>query len=117
MASRYKNLTIDQGSDFEYTTQVYGSKSTTTPTPTDNYTANAQMRKSYYHTNAVVTFDITNVTGDDTFTMAANNKITAAVAPGKYVYDMEITQTSGSFKRTRVLEGIITVTPEVTKIG
>jgi hypothetical protein len=75
------------------------------------------MRKSYYHTNAVVTFDITNVTADDAFTISANNKITAAVAPGKYVYDMEITQVGGSFKRTRVLEGIITVTPEVTKIG
>ena len=38
-----------------------------------------------------------------------------ALAAGRYVYDVEITQTSGSVK-TRVIEGQITVFPQVTSI-
>ena len=38
---------------------------------------------------------------------------TGALAEGRYVYDLEILQTSSS-TITRVIEGIITVRPQVT---
>jgi hypothetical protein len=41
------------------------------------------------------------------------NSTTAAIEEGMYVYDLEITSGSGTV--TRVLQGNITVTPEVTR--
>lgn len=39
---------------------------------------------------------------------------TAAIAPGKYVYDLEMTETSTGTV-TKVIQGNLTVRPEVTK--
>ena len=39
---------------------------------------------------------------------------TRDIPAGRYLYDVEITSPEG--ERTRVLEGIVTVTPEITKI-
>ena len=46
-------------------------------------------------------------------TLIMSNYATSALAAGRYVYDVEITQTSGGAK-TRVIEGQITVHPQVT---
>ncbi len=126
MASRTKNLTMDQGADFAYTTEVYGSKSVLNKILVDaGDTANAQMRKSYYHTNAVATFGINMDGSNDTVTMYLAAANTANIPAGRYVYDLEyfdknsssaLPGPSGSLK-FRALEGIITVTPESTKIG
>jgi hypothetical protein len=43
--------------------------------------------------------------------MTAN--ATANIAAGRYVYDLEVANTSGA--RIRYVEGIATVTPEVTR--
>jgi len=73
------------------------------------------MRKSYYSSNAAATFSVS--TGNDptlvTITLSLDSANTANIYPGRYVYDVYITNTLGS--RVRVLEGIINVTPQVTK--
>lgn len=115
MASRYQNLIIDQGTDFSYSSVVYSSKAATAKLDLDTYTANSQMRKSSYHANAAITFDCAINTATDVITISANNAVTSSVAPGKYVYDVEIRKTADGTGRIRVLEGIATVTPEVTK--
>jgi hypothetical protein len=117
MASRYQNITIDQGATFSWLTQVYSSKEDTSVLNTDNHWANGQIRKSYYHANAVATFDIINNHGIDTLIISMNSASTSTLSPGKYVYDIEITKDVSGVANTitRVLEGIATVTPEVTK--
>jgi hypothetical protein len=125
MASRTKNLTMDQGADFIYTTEVYTSKSVLNKILVDTLdTANAQMRKSYYHTNAVATFGIVINPDTDTVMMHLAAANTANIPAGRYVYDLEYfdkTSSSGppgdGSLKFRALEGIITVTPESTKIG
>lgn len=129
MASRTKNLTMDQGADFVYTTQLYSNKSdTTTMFVASGDTANAQMRKSYYHVNAVATFGIDYDTSGGTVTMYLAAANTASIPAGRYVYDLEYVDASaspsfpgpegdGNKIKFRALEGIITVTPESTKIG
>lgn len=115
MASRTKNITIDQGADFVYTTTVYGNASTSNVlTLGTDYTANAQMRQSHYHANATITFECSIASNE--VTISANNEVTANAASGRYVYDVELKKTADNSK-IRVLEGIATVTPEVTKIG
>jgi len=133
MANRTKNLTMEQGADFVYTTKLYASKvATATQTIEVGDTANSQMRKSYYHANAVATFGIDYNISDDTVTMFlrgdgnGTHLGTANISPGRYVYDLEYVDADGDSAtnyfgndnklKYRALEGIITVAPEVTKI-
>jgi hypothetical protein len=78
-----------------------------------NYTAAAQMRKSYYSTTANnFTVTVSNAAnGELTMAMSAAN--TANLTPGRYVYDLLIT--SPTSIKTRVVEGIVTLLPSVTR--
>jgi len=78
------------------------------------YTATSQMRKSYYSSNAAATFNVS--TGDNpglgVITMSLSAANTANIYPGRYVYDVYVTNT---VSRVRVLEGIVNVSPQATK--
>jgi hypothetical protein len=116
MASRIQNITIDQGADYVGTFVAYGTKSDTTPKIITSYTATSQIRKSYYHANASLTFttEIT-IPATGTLELTANNLQTSALTPGRYVYDIEIASNGTPPTKTRIIEGIVTVTPESTK--
>jgi predicted methyltransferase len=107
-----KHLVIDQGSDF--TVSIIISDINDDPLNLTGYTGRAQMRKSYGSNTYYefdVTFDADRTTGEITLSMASED--TTDLRAGRYVYDVEIV--SGSGFVTRVLEGIVTVTPEVTR--
>jgi hypothetical protein len=78
------------------------------------YSASSQLRKSYYSSSAnTLTATVTgNANGEITLTMTAAN--TAALTPGRYVYDLVITNTIDNSK-TRVIEGTAIVLPSVTR--
>jgi predicted aspartyl protease len=71
------------------------------------------MRKSYYATsNTIITSTITgNANGEITLSMTAAN--TANLTPGRQVFDLLIT--SPTQVKTRVVEGIIVISPGVTR--
>jgi len=71
------------------------------------------MRKSYYATsNTIITSTITgNANGEITLSMTAAN--TANLTPGRQVFDLLIT--SPTQVKTRVVEGVIVISPGVTK--
>ena len=91
MASRIQNITIDQGADYAETFVAYSSKSATAAQDITNYTANSDIRKSYYHANSSMTFstEITFPT-EGKVKLTANNLQTSALAPGRYVYDINV---------------------------
>jgi len=72
------------------------------------------MRRSYYSSsNTAFTVVITTpVSGEITLTLTAAQ--TANVKAGRYVYDLELVR-SNTLTVERVVEGIVTVYPEVTK--
>lgn len=78
-----------------------------------SYTANSSMRKSFYSSTANnFTATVTgNANGQITLTMTAAE--TANLTPGRYVYDLLITDGSGS--KSRVIEGIVSVLPGTTR--
>jgi len=78
-----------------------------------SYTANSSMRKSFYSSTANnFTATVTgNANGQITLTMTAAE--TANLTPGRYVYDLLITDGSGT--KSRVIEGIVSVLPGTTR--
>ena len=112
MPAAYSNLLMEQGATFNTTItldDVNGEVYNLT-----GYTASSQMRKSYYSSNATATFttSIDGNTGVIGLTLTSNQ--TANISPGRYVYDTIISN-AGSNIITRVLEGIIDVSPRVTR--
>jgi hypothetical protein len=110
MAAR-ADMVVDQGANFE--TVVTVTDSNGDKIDLTNYTAAGQIRKHHTSSNATASFTITNGTTAGTLTLALNHANTAAISSGRYVYDVEIL--SAANVKTRVVEGIVTVTPEVTR--
>jgi len=104
-----ENIVIDQGQTFSFSLTL--SNTDGTAKDLTDYTVTSQMRKSYY-TSTATDFTTTKVdlTGEITISLSATE--TSAIKAGRYVYDVEI---ASSVETLRILEGIVTVTPEVTK--
>ena len=106
------NQVIDQGATFSKQITVYETDGTTVQNLT-NYTVTSQLRKNYTST-AYTTINATNnspTTGIIVMSLTATQ--TAALKSGRYVYDLQIAAADGTV--TRVIEGVITLRPEVTK--
>ena len=71
-----------------------------------------KTREKICDSKTTITANITNASAGE-ITLTMSNSATSALAAGRFVYDVEITQTSGGAK-TRVIEGQITVHPQVT---
>ena len=115
MASRYKNIIIDQGTDFSANLEIYKTPAATAKESLGaQHYANSQMRKSYYHTNSALTFTTSVDVDSDSVTISANNIQTKAIKSGRYFYEVVITFTGGATDdKWRAVEGIATVTPSV----
>lgn len=104
------NIVIDQGTDFATTvslTNTAGSQLDLT-----GMSAASQVRKSFTSSNAVA-FVTALANNNGTLTLSMNNATTSSMSAGRYVYDVELTDASGI--KSRILEGMVTVTPEVTR--
>jgi hypothetical protein len=108
--AQVQNLYIDQGTTFSLSITVNDQNGDLKDL--SDYTAAAQMRKSYYTNTAIdFTADVTSPEdGEVTISLTADE--TSAVKAGRYVYDIEI---SSELETVRVLEGIVVINPEVTK--
>jgi hypothetical protein len=104
------NLTIDQGSTFTASidlTTANGSVMDLT-----DYTGRGQMRKSATSSTAK-DFTITINGGLGIVTLSMTAAYTANINSGRWLYDVEVVSNTNVV--TRVLEGIVTVTPEITR--
>lgn len=107
------HLTIEQGATFS--TDVTVKDNAGDVFNLTGYTASAKMAKGYAstRTRVVLTTAIGSpTTGVITLSLSAD-ETNNLDAPARYVYDVEILRTSDS-TITRVIEGIITVSPSVT---
>lgn len=105
-----QNIYIDQGTTFAMTVNVTDQNGD--PKDLSEYTAAAQLRKSYYTSSKIdFTTDI-NLPTDGAVTISLTATQTSSLKAGRYVYDIEI---EGNDETLRILEGIVVVNPEVTK--
>ena len=114
IAKTAENFSIDQGADF----------SRTLTTTTDGSTAynitglniQAQIRKSYATTTITATFTCTIVSGTDgTYKLTLTDTQTAAIEPGRYLYDTQITLSDSTIEKAH--HGIITVNESITRVS
>ena len=106
------NIFIDQGANFSTTVTITDSNGNALDLT--GYTALTQIRKTYESTTATSftsTFDSDRTTGK--ITISLTNAQTASLDYGRYVYDLIITDTASV--KTRVVEGIATVNPSVSR--
>ena len=112
MAVYVSNLTVNTGTTFS---QVFTLESAATNSATDltGFTAAAQMRK---HPGACSATDfnttIINATSGQ-IRVGLTTSQTAVLKPGRFMYDVLITDSSGEV--TRVLEGAVIVREGFTK--
>jgi hypothetical protein len=104
------NLNIDQGSTFSSDVSVKDLVGN--PLNLTGYTASAKMAKGYSSTSTRVpiTTSINTATGIVSLTLTATQ--TANLEAARYVYDVKITDSLN--QSTRIVEGIITVRPQVS---
>ena len=107
------NLTIDQGATFSSDVTVKDANGNAFDLT--GYTASAKMAKGFQSTKTrtSITCTIQAPATNGLVTLSLTADQTTALDDGRYVYDLEILQTSSSTV-TRVIEGIITVRPQVT---
>jgi hypothetical protein len=106
------NHDMDQGASFAFT--IVAKDSLGNPIGLSGSTAYSQMRK-YYTSETAINFAtaITGSTGQIIVSMGPTS--TAAVKPGVYFYDVELHSSNGTLVQ-RLVQGMITVYPEVTRI-
>ena len=116
MAAAKLNLIVEQGATFDRTvTWKIGA----TPVNLTDYSARLQARASCDAADPII--DLSSEDGGGitlggsagTIDWALSADATALLTPGDYVYDLEVEHTGGTVRR--LLEGRLTVTPEVTK--
>lgn len=108
----YAELTVDQGSTFESTIDLVTDDGAVINVA--GYVFSGQIRKSYYSSNATANLTLTIVdaaNGNVKVSISAAN--TANIKAGRYLYDIKMTDTSNIV--TRLVEGVITITPQVTR--
>jgi hypothetical protein len=106
------NLFVDAGSD--YSNIITVSSTNGQPLNLTGYTVASQMRKSYSSSTAypfaATIYDA--ATGRVRLQLSAATS--SGIPAGRWLYDVEITSPSGT--KTRVVEGITTITPQITQI-
>ena len=106
MLAAVTNLIAYQGADFTntfYVTNDNGSSFDLT-----GFTAAGKIKKHYTSNTSLIVPPVTS----GAITISLGNATTAAMTPGKYVYDVVVT--SAQNVKSRILEGVITIVEGVT---
>ena len=104
------NLIVDQGTD--YTTTINLTDDNDNVVDLTGYTGVGQMRKTYTSSNSV-SFNITLESANGVVVLSLTDTQTANIVAGRYVYDVFVTSPANI--TSRIVEGIVTVTPRATR--
>lgn len=108
----YAELTIPQGATYESSLDLVNDDGDALNV--ESFIFSGQIRKSYYSLSPTANLTISII---DAANGNVNVVLTAAetsnIKAGRYVYDIKMIDTSNTV--TRIVEGIVTVTPQVTK--
>lgn len=101
------NLVLDQGTDFSQDIEINDDAGN--PLDLSGYSAFAQFKK-YYTANVAGHFTVSLSTG--IINLSMNSASSSNISDGRYVYDIKLIDSDG--KDSRPIEGMLTVTPQVS---
>lgn len=107
------NIIIDQGTDFSAIIDVRDSENEIYDLT--GVVVVAQMRKNYASSTAI-TFSATHNGPAGQIILTLDKSVTTDLDPGRYLYDVEMTSDAGQGSTVRVVEGVATVTPGITRV-
>jgi hypothetical protein len=102
------NIIIDQGTTFS--TQIQLTDEAGNALDLSSYTGSAQIRK-WYTSSTATNCGVALRSG--VMHLSMNAATTSSLSAGRYVYDAILRDSSNNI--TRVVEGIVTVTPRVSQ--
>jgi len=107
------DITVEQGATFKRTITILNSSQVAIDVSGDTFSA--QMRKRPQSEDISATFSTSLVSdgSDGQFELLLSDETTMGIIDGDYVYDVEWNKADGT--KTRLLEGVAKVTPEVTR--
>ena len=106
------NLFVDAGASYSNIISVAATNGQ--PLNLTGYSVASQMRKSYQSSTAYnFTASVFNAE-QGKVRLQLTPQQSEVITAGRWLYDVEITSPSGS--KTRVVEGIVTVNPQITQI-
>ena len=106
------NLFVDAGAT--YSNIITVSASNGQALDLTGYTVASQMRKSYASSTVYNFTSSIYIANQGKVRLQLTPQQSEAIPAGRWLYDVEITSPSGT--KTRVVEGIVTVTPQITQI-
>lgn len=110
--AQFVEIDVDQGTDFSLDLDLTNADGTVINVA--GYTFSSSVRKSYYSVNPVANLTVTVVNAaNGNVVLSMNSATTSNIKAGRYLFDVK--QVSAGSTSTRLLEGIITVLPQVTK--
>ena len=110
MAASPLNLTVEQGTDFEITITVRNKNNV--PLNLIGYSAFSEMKKHHSSTTSYP-FTVTFIDRQNgRIALSMSHTATDALKEGRYVYDIILI--SPNNLRTRVIQGMVTVSPGVS---
>ncbi len=112
MAVYVANIVIEQGCDFAINFELQDT-ATNDAKNLVGYGITAQLRKTYSSSNYVSFASSIALPSDGVISITLTDSQTASLKPGRYVYDVVITDTAN--KMTRVVEGMVLVREGVTR--
>ena len=111
MSAGTYNFTLEQGATFN---RILTLQENSAAMNLSGYSVASKFRSTHDSSTVVGTFSCTITDASaGKLTLSMTNSATSAIEEGIYVYDLEITSGAGSV--TRVLQGKITVSPEVSR--
>lgn len=110
--AQFIELDIDQGTDFNLDLDLTNDDGTVINVT--NYTFSSSIRKSYHSSAVAANLTVTiHDAANGNVVLSLNSATTANIKSGRYLFDVK--QIDASNTTTRLVEGVVTVLPQVTK--
>jgi hypothetical protein len=110
--AQFIELDLDQGTDFNIDLDLTNDDGVAINVT--NYTFTSSIRKSFYSLNPTANLTVSiHSAANGNITLSMNAATTTNIKPGRYLFDVK--QVDAQNTKSRVIEGIITVNPQVTK--